>query len=299
MKKTGLGAKIRALFTGSQVDDALIESLEDVLIEADVGSRLASEIVEDVEALASRTSDRDAILKALTDRLSQSVRAVDLRPDPDAPLTLYLVLGVNGTGKTTSCAKLAKYYRDVCAVEGVVLAAGDTFRAAAVQQLVTHGERLGIRVVQQGQNADPAAVIFDALESAKARGERLVIADTAGRMHTRSDLVAQLSKIDKVVRRQIDPAHYRKVMVIDSTTGQNGFRQAELFHDAVGVDAAVLAKYDSTAKGGIAVQISRSLEIPFAFLGTGEKYENLVPFSTQDYLERLIGDTYAETTEDD
>ncbi|MFW6253067.1 MAG: signal recognition particle-docking protein FtsY [bacterium] len=299
MKKTGLGAKIRALFTGSKVDTALMERLEDVLIEADVGSRLAAEIVEDVEAEAARASDRDAILKVLADRLSQSVRAVDLRPDSDAPLTLYLVLGVNGTGKTTSCAKLAKYYRDVCGVEGVVLAAGDTFRAAAVQQLVTHGERLGIRVVQQGQNADPAAVIFDALESANARGERLVIADTAGRMHTRSDLVAQLSKIDKVVRRQIDPAHYRKVMVIDSTTGQNGFRQAELFHEAVGVDAAVLAKYDSTAKGGIAVQISRSLEIPFAFLGTGETYGDLVPFSTRDYLGRLIGDIDDDTTEDD
>ncbi|TVQ24035.1 MAG: signal recognition particle-docking protein FtsY [Spirochaetaceae bacterium] len=299
MKKTGLGAKIRALFTGSKIDEALIENLEDILIEADVGSRLAAEIVGDVEAMAGRGADRDTVMDVLAKRVSEGLRAVDLRPDPEADVTLYLILGVNGTGKTTSCAKLARYYRDVLGVSGVVLAAGDTFRAAAVQQLVTHGERLGIRVVQQGQNADPASVIFDALASAKSRGERLVIADTAGRMHTRADLVGQLAKIDKVVRRQIDPAHYRKVMVIDSTTGQNGYRQAELFHEAVGVDAAILAKYDSTAKGGIAVQISRSLGIPFAFLGTGETYESLQPFSVDDYLRRLIGDPVSTGMDDD
>ncbi len=299
MKRIGLGARIRSLFSGGKIDEALIENLEDILIEADVGSRLAAEIVADVEAMAGRSADRSEILQALTRRMSESLHAITLEPAPDAPLTLYLVLGVNGTGKTTSCAKLARYYRDECGVNGVVLAAGDTFRAAAVQQLVTHGERLGIRVVQQGQNADPAAVIFDALESAKSRGERLVIADTAGRMHTRTDLVGQLAKIDKVVRRQIDPAHYRKIMVIDSTTGQNGFQQAELFHEAVGVDAAILAKYDSTAKGGIAVQISRSLGIPFAFLGTGEGYEHLLRFSAETYLNRLIGDMESSEIDDD
>ncbi len=299
MKKTGLGVKIRALFTGSRIDEALIENLEDILIEADVGSRLAAEIVDDVETMTGRGADRDTVMEVLVKRVSEGLRAVDLRPAPEAEVTLYLVLGVNGTGKTTSCAKLARYYRDVLGVSGVVLAAGDTFRAAAVQQLVTHGERLGVRVVQQGQNADPASVIFDALASAKSRGERLVIADTAGRMHTRADLVGQLAKIDKVVQRQINPAHYRKVMVIDSTTGQNGYRQAELFHEAVGVDAAILAKYDSTAKGGIAVQISRSLGIPFAFLGTGETYESLVPFSVDDYLRRLIGDPVSTGMDDD
>lgn len=285
-KKRGLGGRIRDLFSRGKHDDELFEQLEDMLIEADVGSRATVEIVDTLRDSAPFEST-DAVMEKLREEIASRLYAVELNPNPDA-VTLYVILGVNGTGKTTTLAKLARYFRDERDIPGVVLAAGDTFRAAAVNQLAVHGERLGIRVVQQGQNADPGAVIYDALESAASRGEHLVLADTAGRMHTRKDLVSQLEKIDRIVRRKIDAQNYRRLLVIDATTGQNGLRQAELFHEAVGIDAAVIAKYDSTAKGGIAVPLGANLGIPIAFLGTGERYENLEPFTVDRYLDRLL-----------
>lgn len=285
-KSKTLGSRIRELFSRGEFSDELYEQLEDLLIEADVGVRTTSELVDSLRADGPFESNEE-IVQALRGLISSKLKAVTLKPDPDA-LTLFVVLGVNGTGKTTTIAKLARHFRDVAGMDGVVMAAGDTFRAAAVNQLSLHGERLGVRVVQQGQNADPGAVIYDALESAESRGEKLVLADTAGRMHTRSDLVSQLQKVDRIVRRKMDPANYRRIMVIDATTGQNGLRQAELFHEAVGIDAAVIAKYDSTAKGGIAVALCAELGVPIAFLGVGEKYEDLVPFSSEDYLDRLL-----------
>lgn len=282
----GLGARIRELFSSGGVDESLFEQLEDLLVEADVGAATTAAVVEAIRSEGPFESN-EALIASLRKQLSGRLKTIELNPDPDA-LTLYLVLGVNGTGKTTTIAKLARYFRDEVGVDGVVLAAGDTFRAAAVNQLSIHGERLGVRVVHQGQNADPAAVIYDALESAEARGERVVLADTAGRMHTRKDLVSQLQKIDRIVRRKINPEHYRRIMLIDGTTGQNGLRQAEMFHEAVGIDAAVISKYDSTAKGGIAVSLCTEIGIPVAFLGTGERYEDLRPFTIDDYLDRLL-----------
>ncbi len=285
-KSKGLGGRIRQLFSRGKFDDTLFEQLEDLLIEADVGSKVTAEIVDALRDSGPFESS-DAVMDALRAGIGARLKATELNPNPDT-VTLYVVLGVNGTGKTTTIAKLARYFRDERGIPGVVLAAGDTFRAAAVNQLAVHGERLGIRVVQQGQNADPGAVIYDALESAASRGERLVLADTAGRMHTRKDLVSQLEKIDRIVRRKMNPENYRRLLVIDATTGQNGLRQAELFHEAVGIDAAVIAKCDSTAKGGIAVPLGANLGIPVAFLGTGERYEHLEPFTVDRYLERLL-----------
>ncbi|MFW6388232.1 MAG: signal recognition particle-docking protein FtsY [bacterium] len=281
-----LGSRIRELFSRGEFSEELFEQLEDLLIEADVGVRTTAELVNALREDGPFESNEE-IVEALRGRIASRLKAVTLEPDPEA-LTLFVVLGVNGTGKTTTIAKLARHFRDVVGIKGVVMAAGDTFRAAAVNQLSLHGDRLGVRVIQQGQNADPGAVIYDALESAESRGERLVLADTAGRMHTRKDLVSQLQKVDRIVRRKMDPENYRRIMVIDATTGQNGLRQAELFHEAVGIDAAVIAKYDSTAKGGIAVALCAELGVPIAFLGTGEKYEHLVPFSPDDYLDRLL-----------
>ncbi len=282
----GLGARLRELFSSSGVDESLFEQLEDLLVEADVGAKTTASIVDSLRE-EGRFESNDALVASVREQLAARLKTIELKPDPNS-LTLYVVLGVNGTGKTTTIAKLARYFRDETGVDGVVLAAGDTFRAAAVNQLSIHGERLGLRVVQQGQDADPAAVIYDALESAESRGEHVVLADTAGRMHTRKDLVSQLQKIDRIVRRKIDPENYRRIMLIDGTTGQNGLRQAEMFHEAVGIDAAVISKYDSTAKGGIAVPLCAELDIPVAFLGTGEKYEDLHPFSIEDYLDRLL-----------
>ncbi len=285
-KRRGLGGRIRQLFSRGKFDEELFEQLEDLLIEADVGSKATAEIVDALRDSGPFEST-DAVMDELRAAIGARLKVAELNPNPDT-VTLYVVLGVNGTGKTTTIAKLARYFRDERGIPGVVLAAGDTFRAAAVNQLAIHGERLGIRVVQQGQNADPGAVIYDALESADSRGERLVLADTAGRMHTRKDLVSQLEKIDRIVRRKMNPENYRRLLVIDATTGQNGLRQAELFHEAVGIDAAVIAKYDSTAKGGIAVPLAANLGIPVAFLGTGERYQNLEPFTVDRYLERLL-----------
>jgi fused signal recognition particle receptor len=192
-------------------------------------------------------------------------------------------------GKTTSCAKLANAYVEAGLAKGVVLAAGDTFRAAAVDQLRIHGERLGIRVVAQPQGADPGAVLFDAIEAAKAQGADLVIADTAGRMHTRQDLVRELAKMDKIVSSRSQGANYRRLLVIDATTGQNGLRQAETFKEAVHIDGVILTKTDSSAKGGLAIALSKELGIPISFLGRGEGYADLVPFDSSSFLDDFLG----------
>ncbi len=286
--KKGLGAKLKALFTGSTDTDEFFEALEDSLIEADLGAAVAMEISDAVRAGArkARLSGEAELRSALADLIAQRVKSIDLRPDANR-LNVFLVLGVNGVGKTTTIAKLAHYARTVWNEPGVVLAAGDTFRAAAVDQLSIHAERLGVRIVRQGTGADPGAVIYDAVQSAVTRGERLVLADTAGRMHNKANLIAELQKIDRIVAGRASNCNYRKLLVIDATTGQNGLRQAEIFHDAVCVDAAILAKYDSTARGGIVVPIS-AMGIPFAFIGSGERYEDIHPFDAGRYATELV-----------
>jgi fused signal recognition particle receptor len=286
----GLGSKLRELFGGGQKDEEFFEELEDLLIEADIGAKATMETVEALreQTRTERISGRQPVLRALKEQLSAYIESYDAEPDPHK-LNVFLVLGVNGVGKTTTIAKLAQRYRRSPDDPGVVLAAGDTFRAAAIEQLTMHGDRLGMRTVQQASGADPAAVIFDALESASSRGDRVVLADTAGRMHNRANLVNELQKIDKIVRRKGDDVLYRRILILDATTGQNALRQAEIFHDAVGVDAVILAKYDSTAKGGILIPIGRELGIPCAFLGRGESYDSLEPFDSDRYLDELLG----------
>jgi fused signal recognition particle receptor len=235
-----------------------------------------------------KPADRSALITLVKELLRDTLRVEPLGLD-HGRLNVFLVLGVNGVGKTTTLAKLAQFYRQEIE-DRIVLAAGDTFRAAAIDQLQLWGERLQLPVVRQAPGADPGAVIFDAITSAQARDGGLVLADTAGRMHNKAHLVKELSKIDKVVRGRIGEGNYRKILVIDATTGQNALRQAESFHDAVGVDSIVLAKYDSTAKGGIVVAISKLLDLPFSFLGTGEQLQDLRPFDTSYYLDTLIPD---------
>ncbi len=257
-----------------------------------MGSAVTMEAVDELRSRArsKRLEGREEFLSALGEILSNYLQEYRLELDPER-LNVFLVLGVNGVGKTTTIAKLAQYYRSdsTSDSEDVVLAAGDTFRAAAIDQLSLHGERLGIRTIKQAPGADPGAVIFDALESARSRGSRLVLADTAGRMHSKQNLVNELSKIDKIIRNRAADAAYKRILVIDATTGQNALRQAEIFHEAVGLDAVVLAKYDSTAKGGILVPIGKDLGIPCAFLGRGETYDSLVPFDTKTYVAELLG----------
>jgi fused signal recognition particle receptor len=284
-----LGKRLKSLFSSKrELDEAFYEELEDMLIESDLGAKTAMELVDALEtARETRKMDRDSILKYLHDKLSPLVKGYPMESGNNE-LRLYLLLGVNGVGKTTSIAKLARWFEKN---EGKkpLLAAGDTFRAAAIDQLQVHGKRLDCRVISQQPGADPGAVIYDALESAVNRGEEIVLADTAGRMHNKKNLVRELEKIHKIVSAKVESQAYKKLLVLDATTGQNALRQAELFHEAVGIDAIILAKMDSAAKGGIIIPIQRDLGIPVAFIGTGEGYDDLQPFDGPSFLNALLG----------
>jgi fused signal recognition particle receptor len=283
----GLAGRLRELFRLPVRDEEFFDSLSDILIEADIGPAAAEDILGKLKEKVRREGqrDRDGFLAALKGLLADYLRAEPLAPAPGL-LSLFLVLGVNGVGKTTTIAKLADAYRR--GGRKVLLAAGDTFRAAAIEQLALWGERLGLPVIRQEQGADPGAVIFDAISSAQSRGADLVLADTAGRMHNKAHLMKELAKIDKIIRSRIEPSGYRKVLVIDATTGQNAMRQAEVFQEAVGVDSVILAKYDSTAKGGMVVSICRDLHMPISFIGTGEKLGDLEAFEKARFLESML-----------
>jgi fused signal recognition particle receptor len=254
-----------------------------------MGVRIASETVGELKSAAreKRLASKEELLSALRDRLRACIVARDI-PLLEDSLNVLLVLGVNGVGKTTTIAKLAHYYRTRRGIEKIMLVAGDTFRAAAIDQLRLLGNRLDMPVIAQEQGADPGAVVFDGIASAAAKGYSLVIADTAGRLHNRDALVKELSKIDKIVRARVADGGYRKVLVLDATTGQNSLAQAEVFHRAVGIDSIVLAKFDSTAKGGMVVPICRGLGIPFSFVGLGEKLDELEAFDVEAYLDSLL-----------
>nr|WP_321299287.1 signal recognition particle-docking protein FtsY [uncultured Sphaerochaeta sp.] len=285
----GFGAKLKALFGMSSFDEEYFETLEDFLIEGDLGAKLAMDVSDAVRKLAkSAKSKTQRDLQLLVkSHLEDKVSVFSHELDEKMP-TVFLILGVNGVGKTTSIAKLANYYQRQG--KQVLLAAADTFRAAAIDQLEVHAQRLGCRIVKQKNGSDPGSVVFDAITSAQAKKEDLILVDTAGRMHNKENLLRELSKIDKIVKgRGIDDAHYKKFLVIDSTTGQNGISQAELFNQAVALDALILTKYDSLAKGGALVQIGEKLHIPIAYVGTGETYADMHPFDKDEFLDTLVG----------
>jgi len=287
--RKSFGERLKALFSSARWDEDMFEELEDLLLEGDLGAITAMHVSDELrkQVKIEKPQDKDEVMKILRAILADDIKVTELEVEKDK-MNVFLILGVNGVGKTTTLAKLAHHYKGVAGVEPV-LSAGDTFRAAAIDQLQTHGERIGVRVVSQSPGSDPGAVIFDTLESAKARGENLVLADTAGRMHNKANLVKELQKIHKIVASRSEGGNYKKILVIDATTGQNGLNQAEIFQEAVGVDGVVLTKYDSAAKGGIALRISRDLGIPFCFLGTGETYDSLIPFDKDYYLDTLLG----------
>jgi fused signal recognition particle receptor len=282
--------RIKSLFRAGAADEAFFDDLADILVEGDLGAELSYSIAEELRrrCRGKRIAEEPAVRAELKDILRSYGKEVELRPE-SGKMNIFLLLGVNGVGKTTSCAKLAAYYRRSGFSEGIVLAAGDTFRAAAVDQLKIHGQRLGLRVVAQAQGADPGAVLWDAIDAAKADGSGLVIADSAGRMHTRSDLVRELSKIDKIVSGRAAGANYRRLLVLDSTTGQNALEQARIFSGAVAIDAVILAKHDSSGKGGMALRLAKELGLPTAFVGTGEGYADIAPFRLDAFLEDFIG----------
>lgn len=290
MAKLNFASSLKRLFgVHPKTDDSFFESLTDSLIEGDIGVKTALEIGESLQKRCSSLglASEDSILAELYSLLSPFVVEIDLVPEENK-VSLYMMLGVNGVGKTTSAAKMAAYYKKTGALN-VILAAADTFRAAAIEQLQYHGEKTGVRVVAHKHGADPGAVVFDASEAVRAHGGGLVIIDTAGRLHNKDNLVRELQKIDRIASSKADPSCYKKILVLDSTTGQNGLRQAEVFHEAVGIDAIMLTKYDSSARGGIAITAGKELGLPVAFVGTGETYADFQPFRRDSYLSEFTG----------
>jgi fused signal recognition particle receptor len=283
--------RIKLLFRRNQLSDEVFEDLTDLLIEGDIGASLAFELVDALrvscrkEGAATPEEARGKLKELLRPHIVTA--KFDLAP---SRLNVILMLGVNGVGKTTTCAKLAAWVQKTRPGRPVIMAAGDTFRAAAIEQLKIHGERLGVRVVAQQHGADPGAVLWDAIDAARAEDAQLVIADSAGRMHTRADLLKELEKIDRVVMQKAADVVYHKLLVLDATTGQNAMRQVEIFHGAVKVDGVVMTKYDSTSKGGMVIAVGRQFGLPTLFLGTGEKYENFVPFDIDTYLDDFVGE---------
>ena len=289
MKKS-FGEKLKALFSkGSSLNDDFYDELTDMLVEGDIGAKTAFEVVDELQSICSKEkiNDQDAIVQKLKELLLRDVKAVELKPE-DGKQNVWMMLGVNGVGKTTSAAKLADYFKNN-GIENVVLASADTFRAAAIEQLAMHGERLDVRVVSHQHGSDPSAVVFDAADALRAAGPGVVIADTAGRLHNKENLVRELQKIDRTCSLKADEGCYKKILVIDATTGQNALRQAEVFNEAVKIDAIIMTKYDSTAKGGVAVSIGRELGLPVAFVCTGEGYKDIGAFNAEEYINDFLG----------
>lgn len=289
MKKS-FGEKFKSLFSKNKTaSDDFFDELTDILVEGDIGAKTAFQLVEELEQICSKNkiSDETEILQELKTLLLKDVKAVNLEPDNEKQ-NVWMILGVNGVGKTTSVAKMGKWFKDH-GTQNLVLASADTFRAAAIEQLDMHGSRIGVRVVSHQHGSDPSAVVFDAADAVKAKGPGLVLADTAGRLHNKENLVRELQKIDRICQQKADEGCYKKIIVIDATTGQNALRQAEVFNDAVGIDAIIMTKYDSTAKGGVAVSIGRELGLPVAFVCTGEKYEDIQLFDAEKYIDEFLG----------
>jgi len=283
------GAKLKALFGIKTFDEKYFDDLEDFLIEGDLGPKMTGMISDEVHEAAKSAKpksqeDLQRLVKGLLeDKIAAYVPTID-----DQKPNVFLILGVNGVGKTTSIAKLASMFKKQG--HDVTLCAADTFRAAAIDQLDIHAERIGVKIVMQKNGSDPGSVVFDAITSMQSKGKGVLLVDTAGRMHTKENLVRELSKIDKVIKgKGIDSDHYKRFLVIDSTTGQNGVSQAELFNAAVPIDALILTKYDSLAKGGALLQIGEKLHIPIAYVGTGEGYDDIHPFDKEEFLDTLVG----------
>lgn len=283
-------SKAMHLFDRTSIDESIWEELEEVLISADVGMETTEKIIERTkqrvkdEKLKEGGQVREALKKEMVDILNL--------PSPEpvvaSPPKVILVIGVNGSGKTTSIAKLA--YQAKNEGKSVLLAAGDTFRAAAIDQLRTWAERIGVDIVAHQPGADPGAVVYDAMAAAKSREYQLLIIDTAGRLHTKFNLMEELKKIKRITSKTDPTAPHEILLVLDATTGQNGLSQAKSFTEATGITGIVLAKLDGTAKGGIALAICDQLKIPVKYIGVGEHPEDLAAFNAQSFVEALSGD---------
>lgn len=271
------------------IDESALEDLEMSLIASDIGVNTASEILDalrerarrkDIESGAELKQLLKEQLKAILDEQQRAPRQVTTAPE------IILMVGVNGTGKTTTSGKLAAHFRSLN--KTVLLCAADTFRAAAIEQLEVWSQRSGVELIKSRQGSDPSSVLFDALQAAKARGTDYLLVDTAGRLHTKDNLMAELDKMRRITQRFIADAPHEVLLVLDATTGQNGLQQARLFTESAGVTGIVLTKLDGTAKGGIAIAIARELKLPVRYVGVGEKIDDLLPFDSEAFVDSLL-----------
>lgn len=283
--KDAFSKKLFFAFSARELDDEFYENLEEALLTADVGLTATENLIEELKDRAfkekvKKPEDAKALLRQIM------IEDIDYDiPEYEYPLVI-LLSGVNGVGKTTAIGKLAHLFKEQG--RSVVVAAADTFRAAASEQLEVWGERAGVRVIRHNEGADPAAVVFDAISSAKARGNDVILVDTAGRLHNKKNLMAELQKICRVVDRELPEADFRKYLVLDATTGQNAVSQAQIFSEDIETDGIILTKLDGTAKGGVVLAISDEIGLPVVYVGVGEKIDDLIPFDATDFINALL-----------
>lgn len=292
LKKTkdSLMGKIDQVLTSfGKVDEELFEELEETLIMADVGTVTATRICEELRkrVKAGAITDVNAVrslLKEIIEEMLSGDSELDLSTKP----SIVLVIGVNGVGKTTTIGKMANNLK----MDGkkVLLAAADTFRAAAIEQLEIWADRAGVELIKHGEGADPAAVVFDAINAGKARNADVIICDTAGRLHNKKNLMDELAKISRVIDREAPGCARETLLVLDATTGQNALNQAKLFKEAAGLDGIVLTKLDGTARGGVVIGIKEELNIPIKYIGVGEQIDDLRPFNSREFVDALFGE---------
>ncbi|TCP52491.1 fused signal recognition particle receptor [Tumebacillus sp. BK434] len=288
--RDALMGKVESIISfGRKIDEEFYEELEEALIMADVGVNTVMDIMDELrsEVKKRKLSEAEELRPVLKDILVRLMgeQNGDLQTSPDG-LTVILFVGVNGVGKTTTIGKLAHQFKSQG--QKVVLAAGDTFRAGAIEQLEVWGKRAGVDVIKQQAGSDPAAVIYDGIQAARSRKADVLLCDTAGRLQNKANLMEELNKIYRVIKREVPDAPHETLLVLDATTGQNALQQAKLFGESTGVTGLVLTKLDGTAKGGIVIAIRKELSIPVKLVGLGEKMEDLMPFDAQDFIDALF-----------
>jgi len=286
----GLVSKIDELVAGKkEIDEGLLAELEEILITSDIGVKTTQELLDNLTAKVQRKEleDADLLRKSLQEQIFQilSRQGKPLNLEAARPF-IIMVIGVNGTGKTTTIGKIAQKFK--AQGKSVLLVAADTFRAAAIEQLEIWGQRVNCEVIKQKSGSDPSAVVFDALKAAKSRSSDVMIVDTAGRLHTKINLMEELKKVKRIVDREVPGAPHEILLVLDATTGQNAIAQAKMFNQSLGVTGIVLTKLDGTAKGGILIAISDELKIPLRYIGIGEKVDDLREFNARDFVEALF-----------
>jgi len=287
LKKTqqNIGFKLKQLFKVGVFDDDFFDDLETLLLSSDVGASATLEIVDLLRDRLEeeKITDPDQAIAELKDIL---VEMLDSEAFEIKTPQIIMVVGVNGVGKTTTIGKLASQFKNQG--KSVVIAAADTFRAAASEQLEVWAERAGVRIIKHQEGSDPAAVVFDALSSAKSRNTDVILIDTAGRLHNKVNLMEELKKINRVISREYPEANRKNLIVLDATTGQNALQQVELFNDAVNIDSIALTKLDGTAKGGVVIAIREKFGIPVDFIGVGEGIDDLMPFDAESFVEGIL-----------